>query len=277
MSGGLRYALRESSFWRLLKNFPGDGAITTTDASLTTVQTIPIPEDVTMLLRVPIVGQMILFSHFTGANKTDNQGFTAGIGDWVQGTGGTLASTAGGQAGNGGRYTVGGAPSTTLMSLVAGLTNLVVGRQYRLTYYMKYETAWNGGNVTCTIDGQTKVTTPTTSYVEQQLDFEAAATTPTIAFTCASGPTTSDILWIDTFELTELSAGGYVFRGLYQNLGGAINMISTTPTSAFLKEEESAWNAQLNISGTNVLVQVVGEVDTTIKWGSRYERTYVVM
>lgn len=252
----------------------GSGSITTTDATLTTLMTIPMYDDYMNYIKAHVVGQMSLFSHFSGASKADNQGFTAGIGDWTQGSGGTLASTAGGQTGNGGKYTVGVSPSTTLPLLNAGLDNLVVGRKYRLTFYAKYETAWGGGNLTATIDGQTVVAALTTSFALFQLDFVAAGTTPTISLTCASAPTAADILWIDTFELTELSSAAYELKAGVSNLGGDVNMVGTV-TADFLKEDNTAWDCQLNISGTDLLVQVQGVASGTIKWAGDYEHRIV--
>lgn len=140
---------------------------------------------------------------FINDNFVDNKAFTSGIGDWTEGSGGVLASTASGQAGNGGRYTVGAAPSTTLMSLTTGLKKLIIGREYTLTFHSQFVTNWDGGIVTVTVDGQTATYTPTSSFVLITFTFTAVATSASIAFTCASAPTQNDILWIDTFDYVE--------------------------------------------------------------------------
>jgi len=250
------------------------GTGTGSGATPITLMTIPIYPDGMNKYIIDVVAQMTLFSHFSGANKADNQGFTAGIGDWTQGAGGVLASTAGGQTGNGGQYTVGAAPSTTLPLLNAGLDNLVAGRKYRLTFYSKFLTNWDGGNVTMTIDGQTVVYTPTASFTLVQLDFVAAATTPDIALTCASGPTLADILWIDTFELSEMSGAAYQLEYAISNLAGDVNAVGT-PTALFLKEDNTAFECQLNITGTNLLVQGVGIASSAVNWGGTYQHLFV--
>ena len=141
---------------------------------------------------------------FISDDFVDDKIFTGGIGGWTQGSGGVLASTSSGQTGNGGRYTVGASPSTTLMSLTTGLKKLVIGREYTVTFHSQLETNWDGGLVTVTIDGQTATYTPTSSFVLITFTFTAAATSASIAFTCASAPTENDILWIDTFDYVEV-------------------------------------------------------------------------
>jgi len=147
-------------------------------------------------------------SLFVGDNKVDNKDFSASIGDWAQGTGGVFASAVGGVSGNGGQYTVGASPSTDLPGLDDDdgnvLTNLVIGKTYKLVINSKYDTAWGGGIVTVHIDGQDfALTTLTTSYVKDIITFTATGTDASITITCASAPTTSDILWIDSLEFTE--------------------------------------------------------------------------
>lgn len=171
-------------------------------------------------------------SHFVGGNKADNKGFDAAIGDWVQGSGGLLTSETNGVDGKAGKYVVGGTPSQTLPKLPGGsgttLTNLVVGKKYKFVISAKYVSAWNGGVVTATIGGVAKALTEiTTSYIQDVLTFVATTKDATINLTCASGPTTSDELWIDSLELVEYT-GDYTIN----NTTGKVQFIlDTVPTT----------------------------------------------
>jgi hypothetical protein len=154
-------------------------------------------------------------SLFIGTKMDDNKAFTESIGDWIA-TGGDLSSSEGGQDGNGGKYVVGADPSTSLLKLddIDGtvLTNLEVGKKYRITIYAKKGAEWNGGKVTIKCDGQSKeLPDLTAEYVMTVFDFTAVGTDATITIDCADAPTTGDILWIDTLEFVQYTglAGGY--------------------------------------------------------------------
>ena len=206
----------------------------------------------------PTVGEVTGGSFFTGVNATDNKGFDAGIGDWVQGAGGVLASTVGGQTANGGEYTVGASPSTALPSLSTGLEPLIIGKTYYIEYYLKYDTAWAGGDVTLTIDGQTVVHTPTTSFVKKTLSFTAVGTDPAISLTCASTPTSGDILWIDTFELS-LATRTYYVKYTYTDAGGETleSLQSTQAVQANYLLDVTSPSAQTNATGWDVYVSEI--------------------
>jgi len=147
---------------------------------------------------------------FVGNNATNNKAFTTDIGDWDALTGGVLTSDTGGQAGNGGKYVVGASPSTSLLKLDDALgtvlTNLEVGKKYRITIYAKKGTNWTGGVVTIKCDGQEKaLPTLTTEFVLAVFDFTATGTDATITIDCASAPTLNDELWIDTLGFVQFS------------------------------------------------------------------------
>jgi len=160
-------------------------------------------------------------SLFVGDNVADNKAFTINIGDWDALTGGVLSSTEGGQTGNGGKYLVGATPSTNLLKLDGKLgtilTNLEVGKKYRITIYAKKGASWNGGKVTIKCDGQSKdLPDLTTEFVQTVFDFTATGIDATITIDCASAPTggneePADELWIDTLEFVQYTgvAGGY--------------------------------------------------------------------
>ena len=175
---------------------------------------------------------------FINDNAVQNKAFTSTIGNWTQDSGGVLASASSGQTGNGGRYTVGASPSTTLMSLTIGLKKLVIGREYTLTFYSKLETAWNGGIVTVTIGTKTSTYTPTSSFVLQTFTFTPTTTSASIAFTCASTPTQNDILWIDTFDYVEVGVQETYWTEVYPE----------TLVLAALHELEASYR---NSEGTN--------------------------
>ena len=153
-------------------------------------------------------------SFFVGDNAADNKGFDAGIGNWVQGSGGVLSSETNGVAGKAGKYLVGGTPSKTLPNLPGGggttLRNLVIGKKYKFIISSKHGGAWStGGIVTVTIGGQAlALTTLTDTYVQDILSFTASSADATIAITCAELPTETESLWIDSLELVEY-AGDY--------------------------------------------------------------------
>ncbi|GAH56123.1 unnamed protein product, partial [marine sediment metagenome] len=71
------------------------------------------------------------------------------IGNWIALAGGTLTNEVGGETGNGGKYVVDVATSTNLLKLDGAsgdvLTNLEVGKKYRITIYAKKGTNWTGG------------------------------------------------------------------------------------------------------------------------------------
>jgi len=149
-------------------------------------------------------------SLFVGNNATNNKDFTTDIGDWDALTGGTLTSETGGQAGNGGKYVVGASPSVNLLKLDDALgtvlTNLEVGKKYRITIYAKKGTDWDGGKVTIKCDGQSKeLPDLTTEFVMTVFDFTATGTDSTITIDCASAPTQNDELWIDTLGFVQFS------------------------------------------------------------------------
>lgn len=153
---------------------------------------------------------------FIGDNAADNKAFTESIGDWDQLTGGVLTSITGGQTGYGGKYTVGASPSKNLLKLDDAngtvLTNLEVGKEYRITIYAKKGTAWNGGKVTIKCDGQSEeLPTLTTEFIQTTFDFTAEGTDATITIDCIKAPTEGDILWIDTLEFVQFTgrAGAY--------------------------------------------------------------------
>lgn len=148
-------------------------------------------------------------SHFVGDNAADNKGFDATIGDWVEGTGGTLTSEVDGVAGKAGKYLVGESPSKTLPKLPGGggttLTNLEVGKTYKLVINIKHGGAWaTGGIVSVTIGGETlALAAITATYVQEVLSFTASSIDATIALTSAENPTAAESLWIDSLELVE--------------------------------------------------------------------------
>ena len=147
-------------------------------------------------------------SLFIGDKATDNKAFTESIGDWDHLTGGVLTSITGGQTGNGGKYIVGASPSKNLLKLDddsgAILTNLEVGKKYRITIYAKKGASWNGGVVTLKCDGQEKsLPVLTGEYVQTVFDFTAIGIDATITIDCESTPTAGDILWIDTLEFVQ--------------------------------------------------------------------------
>lgn len=147
-------------------------------------------------------------SLFIGDNALQNKGFDSTIGDWVAGSGGTFESITGGVVGFGGRYTVGASPSVNLPSLDDDdglvLTNLVVGKTYKFVISAKKDATWGGGVVTVHIDGQNfALPSLTSSFVQTIINFTATGTDATITLTCATAPTTADILWIDSLEFTE--------------------------------------------------------------------------
>ena len=211
----------------------------------------------------PVASAVAGGTFFIGTNAADNKGFDASIGDWVQGSGGVLESIGGGQTGNGGRYTVTASPSTTLPYLSAGLNDLEIGKEYCISYYLKYETAWSGGDVTLTIDGQTLVHTPTTSFVKKTLTFTAIGTNPTITLTCANIPTVNDILWIDTFELS-LAERTYYIKFTYVDAGGetlsSSQVSQLVPVNHLLKVTSPI--AQENATGWNVYVSEISDSET---------------
>jgi len=92
------------------------------------------------------------------------------------------------------------------------LTNLEVGKKYRITIYAKKGTDWTGGVVTIKCDGQSKeLPILTGEFVQTVFDFTATGTDATITIDCADAPTLSDELWIDTLEFVQYTgiAGGY--------------------------------------------------------------------
>jgi len=172
-------------------------------------------------------------SLFIGNNATENKLFSAAVGDWDDLTGGLLESITGGQAGNGGRYTVGASPSVNLLKLDDALgtvlTNLEVGEKYRITIYAKKGAAWNGGVVTIKCDGQSKaLPSLTADDVQTVFDFIATGTDATITIDCASAPMAADIFWIDTLEFVKYT-GDYAIV----NVTGVITFIlEDIPTTA---------------------------------------------
>ncbi len=165
-------------------------------------------------------------SLFIGNNATNNKAFTTDVGDWDDLTGGTLSSATGGQSGNGGKYIVGTLPSKNLLKLddIDGtvLTNLEVGKKYRITIYAKKGANWNGGKVTIKCDGQSKeLSDLTAEYVQTVFDFIATGADATITIDCASTPTEGDILWIDTLEFVQ-----------YTGIAGAYTVTLTISTTA---------------------------------------------
>ena len=97
-----------------------------------------------------------------------------------------------------------------------------------------------------------------------------------MAFTCASLPTTGDILWIDTFEYTEIAGAIYNRLAGYKNVGGSVTLIGTIK-SPQVAEDRTVWEQGLVISGTDVLIQGTGETDATIKWLANVYRTIVLI
>lgn len=171
------------------------------------------------LIEVPTIDKtgtdIMSVSLFIGDNATNNKAFTADVWDW-DALDGILTSEAGGQTGNGGKYVVGVLPSKNLLKLDdadgAVLTNLEIGKKYRITIYAKKGTDWNGGKVTIRCDGQSKeLPVLTEEFVQTVFDFIAIGTDATITIDCAGGPEAGDILWIDTLEFVQYTgvAGGY--------------------------------------------------------------------
>ncbi|MBA7516386.1 hypothetical protein ES705_08434 [subsurface metagenome] len=158
---------------------------------------------------------IIIPSLFIDDNAINNKAFTADVWDWVV-TGGTFSSAEGGQAGNGGKYVVGDSPSKNLLKLDDAngtiLTNLEVGKKYRITIYAKKGDNWGGGVVTIKCDGQSKdLPALGDTFVQTVFDFTAIGTDATITIDCATAPTANDELWIDTLEFVQYTgiAGGY--------------------------------------------------------------------
>ena len=131
-----------------------------------------------------------------------------------------LASITGGYDGNGGRYTAGNDSDTDLISLAtsAYINDLVVNNYYKLTLRIKKGAAWNGGNVTINVNGNTKTVTLTSSYVLVEIEFQADAVSASISISCASGPTTADVLWMDNVELKPRETISCEYYGLPNEL-----------------------------------------------------------
>ena len=57
---------------------------------------------------------------------------------------------------------------------------------------------------------------------------------------------------------------GYVLNGLAKNIGGVVSIVAQS--KAFTAEDQAAWDAAYVVSGTNIVLQVTGEVNNTIHW-----------
>lgn len=177
-------------------------------------------------------------SRFVGANKVDNKGFDAVIGDWTRDIYYDVPVIAtGGYPGNCLKFTgkdtsTGKLPFLTLPGKNgAVLTNLVKDEYYRLQIAVKIAGAgdWTSAvDVTVTVaggdtaegalKGSIDSITPTTDWVVYAIVFKAIGPDATITLTSTNAPVSTDILLIDSLELerVDVPAGdsqvGYVMK-----------------------------------------------------------------
>lgn len=158
-------------------------------------------------------------SRFKGAKAAENKEFETGTGNWTKEAlnTGTLSHEAGGFKGKCMKY-LGGTDDIALVLTLdyasgAVLTNLVIGKHYRLQFAMKVGTWTTGGTITVACAGAPAIDaiTPATDWTVYVYEFIATGIDATITLTSTGVPPLNDDIYFDFFELEEVD-GDYVMK-----------------------------------------------------------------
>jgi hypothetical protein len=63
------------------------------------------------------------------------------------------------------------------------------------------------------------------------------------------------------------TGAGYIYSATYRNVGGVLTRIGQTKST---QEDVAAWDVNGAVSGTNILLQVIGAAGSTINWAVNY-------
>jgi len=121
----------------------------------------------------------------------------------------------------------------------------------------------------------------TTSSVQTQLSARVPFTTATVSTTNATettletiGTTSNTTLGIECKVAARRTGGTagatgdaayYILKARAKNISGTVTLSTVTSTEF---EDQSGWNADLSVSGTNVLLRVTGATNNNIDWKS---------
>lgn len=94
------------------------------------------------------------------------------------------------------------------------------------------------------------------------------------SFTLANNTAVS-VCWLVTAVRSDYTqAAGYQVMAVYRNNAGTVSQVGTTQASSF--EDNSAWDATSNASGTTIRLLVTGAAATTVRWTSVCTRLSVI-
>jgi len=133
------------------------------------------------------------------------------------------------------------------------------------TLHVRQETLGEEVHRLDTISGSTSTDNPT----EQVFQNRVATTDATVTTLHTFAIPTSDVVQISAYVTARRTSGteqgaGYLLRATYKNAAGTVTLIGAVNKTA--DEDVGAWDVNLTISGTNVLVEVTGVAAINITW-----------
>lgn len=170
----------------------------------------------------------IIAADVLGSDLVANGAFTSDTASWAAGGSGTLASIAGGQAGNCLEVTNAGGIGYATQTLTT-----VVGQRYRLTLYYKNGTATQGAIYIGTTSGGSELSytalATAAAWTARTFDFTATTTTTYLRLS-VSGSTVGHTMLFDTVVVQSLLGGTLGVNAKITGYGGTAG-IAISPAS----------------------------------------------
>lgn len=188
----------------------------------------------------------VLEFFFNGTRWRLYEAYAAGIGAFlVAGTSATLAAAIADETGSG--------------ALVFGTSPTIAG-----TPTLSGTSTSTSNDTKGTATDVNPVNVQTTDATQTVLD----------SFTLASN-TAVTVSWLVTAIKSDYTQGaGYLVSACYCNNGGVVSQVGSTQVSSF--EDNLAWDATSNRSGTTIRLLVTGAAATTVRWTSVCTRLSVI-
>lgn len=111
-------------------------------------------------------------------------------------------------------------------------------------------------------------TTNSSGWVIGKAQTQTSGTTPDTAFTIATSSDHSYLVEakINCIETNEpVDAAGYVMYATFQNVGGTLSQVGAT-TDVHVAEDIAAYDAEIKVSGSDIIVEVTGDTGDTVDW-----------